>query len=67
MDVADETVNVEFIGYPTNAQGNGAFPQVPILRLVECGTHTLVTASITCFREREQAMTVQLLTRFASV
>jgi len=65
MDVADEAANAQYFGYPTNAQGNGAFPQVRILGLVECGTHAVVAASIGRFRESEQAMTAQLLTKFA--
>jgi hypothetical protein len=65
MDVADEVANAEFFGYPGNSQGNGAFPQLRILALVECGTHAVVAASMAPFLKSEQAMAAQLLERLA--
>jgi hypothetical protein len=31
MDVADETANAEFFGYPGATRGQGAFPQARVL------------------------------------
>ena len=44
MDVADETANAGYFGYPAASRGQSAFPQARLLGLVECGTHAVVAA-----------------------
>ena len=61
MDVADETVNAEFFGYPGASRGQSAFPQARVLGLVECGTHAVVAASIAPYAVSEKAMASELL------
>lgn len=61
MDVADETANAEFFGYPSASRGQSGFPQARVLSLVECGTHAVVAAAIAPYRQSEQAMAAPLL------
>lgn len=61
MDVADESANAEFFGYPAASRGQSAFPQARVLGLVECGTHAVVAASIAPYGRSEVAMAAQLL------
>lgn len=61
MDVADESANAEFFGYPGASRGQSAFPQARLLGLVECGTHVVVAAEVAPYARSEQAMAAQLL------
>jgi hypothetical protein len=61
MDVADESANAEFFGYPGASRGQSAFPQARLLGLVECGTHVVVAAEIAPYGHSEQAMAAQML------
>ena len=61
MDVADETANAEFFGYPGASRGQSAFPQARVLGLVECGTHVVTAAQVEPYGHSEQAMAAQLL------
>jgi hypothetical protein len=61
MDVADETANAEYFGYPGASRGQSAFPQVRVLGLVECGTHVVTAAAVAPYGHSEQAMAAQLL------
>jgi hypothetical protein len=61
MDVADESANAEYFGYPTATRGQSAFPQARLLGLVECGTHVIVAADIAPYRHSETAMAAKLL------
>lgn len=61
MDVADESVNAAFFGYPGASRGQSAFPQARLLGLVECGTHVVVAAEVAPYARSEQAMAAQLL------
>jgi Insertion element 4 transposase N-terminal/Transposase DDE domain len=44
LDVADTPANVAAFGRPSGGRGQGAFPQVRVVGLVECGTHAVVDA-----------------------
>jgi len=44
LDVADTPANVAAFGRPGGGRGQGAFPQVRVVGLVECGTHAVVDA-----------------------
>jgi hypothetical protein len=48
LDVADTTANEEAFGRPGSGRGTGvgAFPQIRLVGLAECGTHALVNAAI---------------------
>jgi hypothetical protein len=61
MDVADESANAAFFGYPTATRGQSAFPQARLLGLVECGTHAIVAAGIAPYARSEKAMAGELL------
>ncbi|MBL8399074.1 MAG: transposase domain-containing protein, partial [Candidatus Accumulibacter sp.] len=56
MDVADESGNAAYFGYPASSRGDSAFPQARVLCLVECGTHVVTAASIAPYETSEQAM-----------
>jgi hypothetical protein len=61
MDVADESANAAFFGYPGAARGQSAFPQARLLGLVECATHVVVAAEVAPYAHSEQAMAAQML------
>jgi hypothetical protein len=44
LDVADTPANAAAFGRPGGGRDQGAFPQVRLLGLVECGTHAVVDA-----------------------
>jgi Insertion element 4 transposase N-terminal/Transposase DDE domain len=46
MDVPDTSANMAAFGRPGGGRGQGAFPQVRLVGLVECGTHTIVDAAM---------------------
>jgi hypothetical protein len=46
LDVADTPANVAAFGRPSGGRGQGAFPQVRLVGLVECGTHAVVDAAM---------------------
>lgn len=61
MDVADESANAKFFGYPGASRGQSAFPQARLLGLVECGTRVVVAAEVAPYARSEQAMAAQML------
>jgi Insertion element 4 transposase N-terminal/Transposase DDE domain len=61
MDVADESANAKFFGYPGASRGHSAFPQARVLGLVECGTHVVTAAEVAPYGRSEQVMAAQLL------
>jgi hypothetical protein len=46
LDVPDTPANVAAFGRPGGSRGQGAFPQVRLVGLVECGTHAVVDAAM---------------------
>jgi hypothetical protein len=62
MDVADSPVNEKVFGRPSGgARGDGAFPQIRKLSLVELGTHVEVALQVKPCTVSEQAMVPGLL------
>jgi len=61
MDVADESSNAEFFGYPGTGTGHSAFPQARLTALVECGTHVVVAAEVGPYSHSEMAMAARML------
>jgi hypothetical protein len=46
IDVADTAENDRAFGRPTTKRGNGAFPQIRVLALIETGTHVICDAIV---------------------
>lgn len=64
LDAADTEANVEWFGRPASSRGEGrggAFPQVRVLGLAECGSHAIIDAAVGTYRQGEQALTEQVL------
>jgi hypothetical protein len=64
LDVADTVANVERFGRPPSSRGGGrggAFPQVRVLGLAECGSHAIVDAAIGAYRQGEQTLAESVL------
>jgi hypothetical protein len=61
FDVPDEADNVRRFGKPSNDQGKGAFPQVRLLALAECGSHAVFTAAMDGIAVGEQQLLRRLL------
>lgn len=59
LDVPDCEANVEHFGRPPSSRGDGrggAFPQVRVLGLAECGSHAIVDAELGTYRQGEQTL-----------
>lgn len=66
LDVADTTANAERFGRPGSKRpdGVGAFPQIRVLGLAECGTHAIVDATVGRYKDAEQHLAQRLLSAF---
>jgi hypothetical protein len=60
LDVPDSPANARAFGRPTGGRGDGAFPQVRKLSLVELGTHAELALVLKPCRRGEQAMVAGL-------
>ena len=64
LDVTDTEANVERFGRPASSRGQGrggAFPQVRVLGLAECGSHTIIDAAVGSYRQGEQTLAEAVL------
>jgi len=61
IDVADTPENDKAFGRPTTKRGDGAFPQIRVLALIETGTHVICDAVIRPFRTGEAPTALRLL------
>ena len=63
LDVADTEANDEAFGRPGSKRpdGTGAFPQVRLVGLAECGTHAIVDAVVGRYSDAEQHLAPALL------
>ena len=63
LDVADTPANEAAFGRPGSArrQGGGAFPQLRLVGLSECGTHAITDAAIGPYQSSEQSLANELL------
>jgi hypothetical protein len=63
LDIADTAANEEAFGRPGSKRvdGVGAFPQIRVVGLAECGTHAIVDAAIGRYTDAEQRLVPQLL------
>lgn len=61
IDVADTPENDRAFGRPTSKRGDGAFPQIRVLALIETGTHIICDAVIRPCRTGEAPIALHLL------
>jgi hypothetical protein len=63
VDVADTPANEEEFGRSGSSrrEGGGAFPQLRLVGLAECGTHAITSAALGPYTSSEQALTDRLL------
>jgi hypothetical protein len=64
LDLADTDANVEWFGRPPSSRGGGrggAFPQVRVIGLAECGSHAIVDAAVGTYRQGEQTLAESVL------
>jgi hypothetical protein len=63
LDVPDTVENDEYFGRPGSprGEGKGAFPQVRLVGLAECGTHAVFAAALGPYSSTERALAAQLL------
>lgn len=59
----DEAPNTARFGKPNNNHGKGAFPQVRVVVLAECGTHAVFAAAMTGIATGEQELFRRLLAK----
>ena len=55
LDVPDSAANTDTFGRPSNTAGGGAYPQVRLVALAECGTRAVIDAAFGSYRTAEQA------------
>lgn len=61
IDVTDTPENHQAFGRPTTKRGDGAFPQIRVLALIETGTHVICDAVIRPFGTGEVPTALRLL------
>lgn len=63
LDVADTQANDEAFGRPGSSrrEGGGAFPQLRLVGLAECGTHAITSAALGPYETSENELADQLL------
>ena len=68
LDVADTAANAERFGRPGSSrrEGGGAFPQVRLVGLAECGTHALVDVAMGPCTTGETTLTRDVLGSFSA-
>lgn len=66
LDLADTAANEKEFGRPGSKRPDaaGAFPQIRVLGLAECGTHAIVGATIGRYGDAEQHLAARLLGSF---
>lgn len=63
LDVPDTTENDEHFGRPgsSRGEGKGAFPQIRLVGVAECGTHAMFAAAIGPYGTAERTLATQVL------
>lgn len=61
LDVADETVNDAAFGRPSGGRGDGAFPQIRFVALLENGTHVLFGGQMAGYAASETVLAKMVL------
>jgi hypothetical protein len=65
LDVADEKVNAAAFGRSSGGRGDGAYPQLRFVSLVENGTHVLFGSQMGGYRSSEVALARRVLARLS--
>jgi len=67
LDLADTEANDASFGRPTTGRGEGvgAFPQLRVVGLGECGTHAIIDAAIDSYATAEKRLVPRLFRSFA--
>jgi hypothetical protein len=63
LDLPDTVDNGAEFGYPGNDSGRGAFPQIRVVGIGECGTRAVLGAALSPLATGEQQLARQLLAR----
>jgi len=64
LDLPDTSSNVERYGRPPSSRGDGrggAFPQIRVLGLAECGSHAIIDAALGPYSTGEQTLAEEIL------
>ena len=61
LDVADEVANAEIFGRPSGGRGDGAFPQIRFVALLENGTHVLFGGQMAGYATSETTLAKAVL------
>ncbi len=64
LDLPDTDENVDRFGRPPSSRGDGrggAFPQVRVLGLAECGSHAIIDAALGPYKTGEQSLAEDIL------
>jgi hypothetical protein len=63
LDVPDTAENDEYFGRPgsSRGEGKGAFPQIRLVGVAECGTHAMFAAAIGPYSTPERSLATQVL------
>lgn len=61
LDIPDTVENVKKFGAPPGGSTRGAYPQIRVTGLGECGSHAIVDAAMAGARTSEQALAARLL------
>jgi hypothetical protein len=64
LDLPDTDENVERFGRPPSSRGDGrggAFPQIRVLGLAECGSHAIIDAALGSYKTGEQTLAEEIL------
>jgi hypothetical protein len=63
LDVPDTAENNEFFGRPgsSRGEGKGAFPQIRLVGLAECGTHVVFAVALGSYSSPERALATDVL------
>jgi hypothetical protein len=63
LDVPDTAENDEYFGRPGSGrgEGKGAFPQIRLVGVAECGTHAMFAAAIGPYSASERTLATQVL------
>ncbi len=61
LNVADNAQNDEAFGRPSGRRGDGAYPMISTVSLIECGTHAFVRSALGKYRDSEQVLCREVL------
>ena len=65
LEVADTTDNAAAFGRPSGPRGDGAYPQVRFVSIVENGTHVLLASQLESYGRSEKAIAKQVMPKLS--